>query len=265
MLAVQIQKIVLIGAGRLATHLGLAFSKQGLNVVQVYNRSPENGRKLANRIGASYTNEIREITLAADLYILAVSDSTLSDLASDLRFNDKMVVHASGTVAMDVLAPISANIGVFYPVQTFSQNRRIDFRKIPVCIEANSKSGEALLTVLAGKLSQRVNCLDSDKRRLLHLGAVFASNFTNYLYAVTENILVEHGIPIDLLEPLILQTARNVKRGNLYQSQTGPAIRGDEKVLEKQRELLAEHPDYLEIYNLITKNIIKNRSLHGKL
>ena len=265
MLAVQIQKIVIIGAGRLATHLGLAFSKQGLNVVQVFNRSPENGQKLAARIGAAFIPEIKGLTLSADLYILAVSDSALSDLASDLRFKDKMVVHASGTVAMDVLAPISANIGVFYPLQTFSKSRRIDFRRIPVCIEANSKRGEAQLTALAGKLSQRVYCLDSEKRRLLHLGAVFASNFTNYLYSVTEDILVEHGIPIDLLEPLIIQTARNVMRGNLYQSQTGPAVRGDEKVLEKQRELLAQHPDYLEIYNLITKNIIKSRSQHGKL
>lgn len=263
--AKQIQEIVIIGAGRLATHLGLAFFKLGLKIGQVYNRTPEKGRRLANRIGASFTQDIKEITLTADIYFLAVSDFALEDLAAKLRLKKKLVIHTSGTMEMDILLPVSSNYGVFYPVQTFSQNRKIDFSKIPVCIEGSSKIAEQQLTVLAKKLTQHVCYLTSDKRRLLHLGAVFASNFTNFIYAATEEFLLSNEISFDLLEPLILQTARNAKHGNLIQYQTGPAMRGDIKVLEKHRELLSDHPDHLEIYNLITKNIIKYKSLYGKL
>jgi predicted short-subunit dehydrogenase-like oxidoreductase (DUF2520 family) len=265
MLPMQLLEIVIIGAGRLATHLGLAFYKQGLNTVQVYNRTPEKGGRLALRIGASFTDNVHEITLLADIYILAVSDSVLEELASKLRLKNKLVIHTSGTVEMNILAPVSSNIGVFYPVQTFSPNRRIDFQKIPICIEWNSTTAQELLTTLAEKLSKSVFHLTSDQRRILHLGAVFSSNFTNFMYAVTEELLLAHEIPFELLEPLILQTARNVKHGNLLQCQTGPAVRGDIKVLDKHRELLSDHPDYLEIYNLITENIIKLKFLHGKL
>lgn len=265
MQAAKTQEIVIIGAGRLATHLGLAFDKAGLNVVQVYNRTPEKGRRLAVKIGASFATDIQDIILNADVYILAVADSVLEDLALKLHMKNKLVVHTSGTMQMDILAPISKNIGVFYPVQTFSQGNRIDFRKIPVCIEGNSKASEEKLTILAKKLTQSVHCLNSDKRRLLHLGAVFACNFTNFMFAVTEEFLLAHEIPFSLLEPLILQTARNAKRGNLFQSQTGPAMRGDLKVLDKHRELLSGYPDYLEIYNLISENIIKHKLLHAKL
>lgn len=263
MRADQIQKIVIIGAGRLATHLGLAFFQHGLKIVQVYNRTPEKGRKLAGRLGASYTDDLNELVLTADLYILAVSDSILEHLSSVLRLSAKLVVHTSGTMDMEVLKPISANIGVFYPLQTFSNSRKILFRNIPVCIEANSKGAELKLTDLAAKLSQRVYLLASDKRRVLHLGAVFVNNFTNFILAAGEELLLSHEIPFDLLEPLILQTTRHVKHGNLIQYQTGPAVRGDIKVLEKHRELLSDFPDYLEIYNLITENIIKHKTRHG--
>lgn len=256
---------MIIGAGRLATHLGLSFFRHGLNIVQVYNRTPEKGKKLAGRIGATFTADIQEIKPDADLYILAVTDFVLEDLASKLRLKDKLVVHTSGTMAMDILAPISANIGVFYPVQTFSPNRRIDFRKVPVCIEGNSSNSEQQLTELAKRLSQHVCLLSSDQRRVLHLGAVFASNFTNFILAAAEELLLTNEIPFDLLKPLILQTARNVQHGNLMQHQTGPAVRGDTKVLQKHREMLADHPDYLEIYNLLSKNIINHTNLHGKL
>jgi predicted short-subunit dehydrogenase-like oxidoreductase (DUF2520 family) len=264
-LAGQIHNIVVIGAGRLATHLCLAFFKHGLKVVQVYNRTPEKGKKLADRIGASFTDQIPEIVMNADLYILAVSDAVLDDFSSKLRLKDKLVVHTSGTLEMDVLTPISANIGVFYPLQTFSPGSRINFKNLPVCIEANSPGSARRLAGFAEKLTQSVHFLDSDKRRVLHLGAVLSANFTNFLYAVTEELMLSHEIPFELLWPLILQTAKNARHGNLAQSLTGPAVRGDIKVIEKHLELLSDHPDYMEIYKLITTNIIKHKSLHGQL
>jgi predicted short-subunit dehydrogenase-like oxidoreductase (DUF2520 family) len=266
-LATQLEtpEIVIIGAGRLAFHLGVAFAGHGLPVVQVYNRTAEKGRRLAAKIGSAFTDHMDEITPDAGLYILAVSDSIIEEVASRLRLKDKLVVHTSGTVHMDILSRVSANIGVFYPVQTFTQNRRVDFRNVPLCVEANSEKSTDELTRLAGILSQNVYQLDSDKRKILHLGAVFACNFTNFIYAVAEEILLENDMPFDLLKPLILQTARNVSYGDLILNQTGPAVRGDDKVLDKHREMLANHPDYLEIYNLISNNIIKHKSLHGKL
>ncbi len=265
MSALQAREIVLIGAGRLATHLGLAIVEQGLKVAQVYNRNAAAGRKLADKTGAFFTDDIREITLHADLYILAVSDSALEELAAKLRLSDKTVVHTSGTMEMGILAPVSTSIGVFYPVQTFAPDRNIDFRQVPVCLEGNSQAAVDLLTVFAKGLTQHVYYLNSEQRRILHLGAVFASNFTNYIYAVSEELLAVHEIPFDLLKPLIIHTAQNVIHGNLIQSQTGPAARGDKRVLEKHRELLLNHPDYLTIYNLISSNILKHQSLHGKL
>lgn len=261
----KIHKITILGAGRLATQLGLAFSRKGLTMVQVYNRTPEKGIRLAKRIGASFTSDIRMITPDADLYILAVADSVVEELASGLRLKRKLVAHTSGTMRMDILEPVSKRIGVFYPVQTFSQNRSVDFRKIPLCIEGNSKEVEEQLAELARKLTLNVHLLDSDRRRVLHLGAVFSSNFTNFIYAATEELLQLHDIPFSLLEPLILQTAGNIKQGNPSQFQTGPAVRGDNKVLDKHREMLADRPNYLEIYNLITENIIKNNRRNGEL
>jgi predicted short-subunit dehydrogenase-like oxidoreductase (DUF2520 family) len=260
-----IQNIVIIGAGRLGTHLGVAFYKLGLNICQVYNRTPGQGEKLASRVRAEYISDLSDVVPDADVYLLAVSDSVLEELALKLRLKNNLVVHTSGTVDMDVLSPISGRIGVFYPVQTFSPNRRINFNKVPVCIEGNSKLVEQHLIMLARKLTQKVHCLDSEQRRILHLGAVFASNFTNFIYAVTEELLISSDIPFNLLEPLIHQTIQNIRHGDVFQSQTGPAMRGDTKVLDKHREMLSQHPDYLEIYNLITNNIIKYKSLHGKL
>ena len=258
-------EIVIIGAGRLATHLGLAFFRKGLKVAQVYNRTADKGQKLAKKLGASFINDLSEVTLSADLYFLAVSDSVLEDLSSRLRLRDKLVVHSSGTMGMEILTPISSNIGVFYPVQTFSHNKRINFRKVPVCIEGNTKFSVEQLEILAGKITDSVHYLNSDKRRILHLGAVFASNFTNFLYAVTEELLLAHDIPLTFRESLILKTAMNVRQGKLITSQTGPAVRGDDKVLDKHRMMLADHPEYLAIYNLISDNIIKHKLLHGKL
>ncbi|MFZ4523445.1 MAG: Rossmann-like and DUF2520 domain-containing protein [Bacteroidales bacterium] len=265
MLNGEFEEIVIVGAGRLAKHLGLALFEQGLKIIQIYNRTPESGRDLAGKVGAAYTDDLQKINSGADLYILAVADSVLEDLSSVLRLDGKLVVHASGTIDMDVLSPVSLNRGVFYPLQTFSQNGSVDFRRVPICIEGSSQESLRQLKTLADKISRNVHYLNSEKRRILHLGAVISSNFTNFLYAITEDLLRSNEIPLSLLEPLIQQTAGNVKHGNLFLSQTGPAARNDYKVLEKHRELLAGYPDFLEIYNLLSENIINYKPPHGKL
>ncbi|MEI7500650.1 MAG: DUF2520 domain-containing protein [Bacteroidota bacterium] len=261
----KIQDIVLIGAGNLATHLGMALYRNKFNVVQVYNRSPLKGRKLAAKVGAEFIADIRTITLNADIYILAVTDTVIGEIAMKLTLKDQLVVHTAGTIDMNVLAEASENIGVFYPVQTFSGRRKVDFKRVPLCLEANSKYSESQLTDFANIISRNVRLVDSTNRKIIHLSAVFASNFTNFMNVIAEDLLNDHEISFKLLKPLIKRTFQNIKSDNLFRYQTGPAFRGDGQVLQKHRELLSAHPEYLELYNLISNNIIKYKVLHDKL
>ncbi len=249
----------------MASHLGLALVGQGIKVVEVYNRTPGTGKNLADRLDARFIADINAITRTADLYVLAVADSAITTLIGSLRLKDKLVVHTSGAVEMEILSQVSENIGVFYPLQTFAACRETGFRGIPVCLEANTEQGKQQLEDLAKKLTDIVHFVDSGNRKLLHLAAVFAANFTNFMVTVAEDLCLAQGIPFELLKPLIRQTAENISHGNVFQHQTGPAYRGDHDVLANHRALLANHPDYLEIYNLISSNIIKYKTVHGKL
>ncbi len=261
----RIQDIVLIGAGNLATHLGLALVSHGFNVLQVCNRTPDKGRELALRVGAEFIAEPADLSPGADLYSLAVGDSPIGMVAKSLSLKNQLLVHTAGTIPMNILSAGSENYGVFYPLQTFSHERNIDFRTVPLCIEANSKISENQLLELAKSLSSKVQLLDGDQRKMLHLSAVFASNFTNFMQVIAADLLIENHLSFDLLKPLIRQTMQNVRQDHVFSHQTGPAFRGDHAVLEKHRELLAAHPGYLDIYNLISDNIIKYKTLHGKL
>ncbi|MFH1161552.1 MAG: Rossmann-like and DUF2520 domain-containing protein [bacterium] len=260
-----IKHIVLLGAGNLATHLTRAFTKKGYHILQVYNRTPGHGKKLARNAGAAYIGSLEQLDRNADLYILAVNDSAIREIAGRIRIDRGLVVHTSGSVRMDELATASPNYGVFYPLQTFRKDKRISFGKLPVCVEANSQEGEKALLHLAGQVSSNVHLINSEQRKVLHMTAVFAGNFSNFMYAIAEELLQKHGIPFDLLKPLIRQTASNVKHTGLFSLQTGPAIREDFHVLEEHRELLAEHAVYMEIYDLISKSIIKQKRKNGKL
>lgn len=261
----KIQDVVLIGAGNLAAHLGLALHRQGFRVVEVCNRTREKGMHLARKVGAEFIADPRNITRHADLYMLVVADAAISEVALSLPLRHQLVVHTSGTMDMKVLSEVSDNFGVFYPLQTFSPRRRINFKKVPVCLEANSAKGLELLSEIAHSLSEDVRVIDSDHRKMIHLSAVFASNFTNFMYVIAEELLEEHKIPFDLLKPLISQTVQNVRKNHLFQYQTGPALRGDRAVLDNHRALLTSHPGYLELYDSISNNIIKYKALHGKL
>ncbi len=261
----DIQSAVIIGAGNLASQLGMALTGHGVRVAEVFNRSKDPGMKLASKLGARYVAGLKELSPDADLYILAVSDAAIPLVAAELRAGDKIVVHTSGTIPMGILDGTSVNTGVFYPVQTFTKAAVAGFEGIPVCLETSTNYGGELLKGLAEKLTRLVYFIDSDRRRVLHLAAVFACNFSNFMNAVAEDILVPQDIPFELLVPLIRQTAENAGRGNVFGLQTGPAVRGDLQVLASHRELLASDPGYLEIYNLISSNIIKYKSIHGKL
>jgi predicted short-subunit dehydrogenase-like oxidoreductase (DUF2520 family) len=260
-----ISTVVIIGAGNLGTHLARVFRAEGIGVLQIFDRNPSRAEKLAHETGCETGSLPDQILNGADLYLLSVSDSAIEEVAQRIGMPGRLMAHCSGAVPMDVLKGFSEHYGVFYPLQTFSADRSVSFAGIPVCVEANHEESLEMLTALAKKISGNVHRIDSRRRALLHLTAVFANNFTNFMYTAAEEILKEAGLPFDLLGPIIAETAASAREGSAFARQTGPAIRGDHTVMDKHREILSEFPEFLELYNLISQNIIKFRKLHGQL
>ncbi|MFH1319828.1 MAG: Rossmann-like and DUF2520 domain-containing protein [Bacteroidota bacterium] len=267
------KNIVMLGAGNVATHLGMALKEAGYNIVQVFSRTERSASQLAGRLATEYTNDIKKITSGADIYIIAVKDGAITTVvetlqlvrqladATSLQING-LIVHTSGTISIDVLKDVSENIGVFYPLQTFSKNVvetrcsvSLLFKNIPICIEANNKSNEDILLNLAGSISENVHLINTQQRKLLHLAAVFACNFSNHMYAVAEDILKKGNLPFDMLKPLIIETANKIENNSPNDMQTGPAIRGDQMIMVEHLEYLAELPEYREMYKLISESI----------
>jgi predicted short-subunit dehydrogenase-like oxidoreductase (DUF2520 family) len=252
-----IQKIVIIGAGSVATNLAIALYYKGFTIVQVLNRSLGNAQLLADRVNASYTDNFEDISSDADLYIIAVKDSKISVIAEKIKLAQKLIVHTSGSIPMDELKCISDNYGVFYPLQTFSKTEIIEFTGIPICIEANTADNESVLLQLAFNLSGNVQKITSTQRKILHISAVFVSNFSSYLYLSAFKILEENQLSFDLLKPLILRTAEKVQHQLPLETITGPARRNDVAVMEEHKKQLTDKPDLQEIYQLISENIVK--------
>jgi predicted short-subunit dehydrogenase-like oxidoreductase (DUF2520 family) len=255
----KIKNIVLIGAGNVATQLAFALEKAGSQILQVYSRSTNSAETLANDLYTDFTTDVKNIMSGADLYIVSVSDDAVKPLTNDLFFGDKLVVHTSGSLSIDEVKPMSMNYGVFYPLQTFSKTRKANFETIPICIEANNVETEKLLMDLANSISGKVLKVNSEKRKLFHLAAVFACNFPNFMYATAEQILKDSNLDFDLLRPLISETAAKVQTMTPAEAQTGPAKRGDEDIINQHLDLLNEFPGYKEIYQLISSEIQKNK------
>ncbi|MCX6245388.1 MAG: DUF2520 domain-containing protein [Bacteroidetes bacterium] len=252
-----IRKIVILGAGRLATNLSVAIRKKGYEIAEVYNRTERHGTTLARKLKARYVSEPELLTKEADLYILAVSDGAIPEVLSHLKCGNQLLVHTSGSAGMDVLKTSSSRHGVIYPPQTFTMKRLVNFRSVPLCIEGNSAETAEQLTSFAATLSDQVFSINSDQRKILHLAAVFANNFTNFMYVIAQELLTEKGMDFRMLEPIIRLTAARTASGNVAEKQTGPAIRGDMDTMREHLALLSGHPDYKEIYELISQRIIE--------
>ena len=160
-------KIILIGSGNLATQLGTSLHSSGYFISQVYSPQLKNATLLAKKVKAEAINNLKDIDTTATIYIIAVKDDAIATVAKQLKLNDKMVVHTSGSVSMDVLKNISKNIGVFYPLQTFSKTKKANFKTIPICIEANNKSTLENLTFFAKSISTKVENINSAQRQQL--------------------------------------------------------------------------------------------------
>lgn len=255
----MIRRVVLLGAGRVAVQLGPALQQAGVEVVQVYSRTAERADALASLLCCSHTDDLSAIFDHADLYVLAVSDAAIPAIAKSLVGHlpaRSPIVHTSGATSVAVIQPHFAQAGVFYPLQTFSEGRPVDWSDIPFCLEATTPELLEDLRLLAQKISSRVYEVSSEQRATLHVAAVFANNFSNYLFSIAEEIGQAKKLPFDLLRPLILETARKVQEQSPADAQTGPAVRKDRKTIERHLLYLQQHhPEYVSLYQMLTEGI----------
>lgn len=249
--------VVLLGTGNVATHLFHAFSaSENIEIRQIYNHSEESLSFFPANIKT--TTSINEL-LDADIYILALKDDVISKIAPHLKSKKGLVAHTSGAVSLEALKDLERN-GVFYPLQTFSKELQVDYRKIPFCIEATHPEDLELLKEMAGEISEKMYEISSPQRKKLHLAAVFVCNFVNHMYSIGEDICEENDIPFEILWPLIQATARKVYTSSPKSVQTGPAIRNDQTTINAHLDLISKQENK-EIYKLLTQAI---QNFNGK-
>lgn len=250
-------KIVIVGAGNLATHLSLALQHSGHEMLQVYSRTETSAKLLASRLECPYTTELASIVTNGDLYIFSVKDAVLPSIVETVcpRIEGKVFLHTAGSMPINLFAAVAQHYGVLYPMQTFSKNRTVDFSEIPCFLEASDEDTMQLMEQIAKTISRRVYKMDSDTRRYLHLSAVWACNFVNHCYDIASELLNKHDIPFDVLLPLIDETARKVHELSPRQAQTGPAVRFDENVLNAQQQLMGDDEIRQELYRKISESI----------
>ena len=254
--------IVFIGAGNLATNLAKALYHKGFRIVQGYSRTMESARTLAEKVEAEYTTDLQEISKDAKLYIVSLKDAALVDLLPQITEGKQssLLVHTAGSIPMSIWEGHAERYGVFYPMQTFSKQRTVDFRQIPVFVESNSAEDTRTLKDIASVLSENVYEADSEQRKSLHLAAVFTCNFTNHMYALAAGLLKKYGLPFEVMLPLIDETARKVHELEPRLAQTGPAVRYDENVIGEHLQMLSDEPDMQELYRLISESIHRQNS-----
>ncbi len=249
------KNIVIIGSGNVATHLAIAFLKAGHRITAVISRNENNAAQIAEKTKSKYSSDFNDIPAASDFIILAVKDEAVAEIASKPNAGNAIVAHTSGSVEMNVFQNHAANFGVFYPLQTFHKEKELEIREVPFCIEGNNETTANALSELAKSISSNIHFVSSENRKVLHVAAVFACNFTNHFYTIAENILAEKNLSLDILRPLIKETALQVMDKNPSQLQTGPAVRGDEKIMQQHLNYLAAKPELAELYKKMSVSI----------
>lgn len=262
-------ELVFVGAGRLATQLAQALSdKGGHRIVAVYSRTMASAQALAQKVGAEAADSLSALLhhlpfpdngvkgQRADAIIIAVKDDALPTVASQIaNLNPSCpVFHTAGSIPAATLGDIT-HYGVIYPMQTFSKERRVDFSRVPFFIEASDDETLAVARAIAASVSSSVTVTDSEQRRRLHLAAVFACNFANHCYTLAADILENCGLDFTVMLPLIEETAAKVETMHPRESQTGPAVRYDQTVMQQQMQMLADMPVAQQVYRLMSDSI----------
>lgn len=246
--------VVIIGSGNVANHLILAFcNHKSIDLVQVYSRKSSLFPDCLP--DTKITHDLSSLA-KADVYIIAVSDNAIAEISSKLPFGNRLVVHTSGSMPLEILDKKN-NRGVFYPLQTFSKEKEIKFNQVPICIEATQKKDLEILNELASKVVEKTYKISSEQRKSLHIAAVFVSNFVNHLYKIGNDICTEKNVPFEILKPLIEETANKINFLSPSQAQTGPAKRKDTKTIEEHLNSIKDE-NQKEIYKLLTQSIINH-------
>lgn len=248
-----------IGSGNVATHLAMAFYQAGFNIEQICSHTEENAKTLASQVGAGFLTKVGALK-PVDLVVVSVKDDAIALVLRQLKGIQATIVHTSGATPLNVFNGFFESYGVLYPLQTFSKSVNVDFKKVPLCIEAVNDKVLNLLITIGKTLSNNVRHVSSEDRKQLHLAAVFACNFTNHMYAVGKEILEKANLSFDLLIPLIEQSTEKIKQYDPKQMQTGPAVRGDQKIMKAHMELLKDREDLKEMYDFLSKSIKKMHS-----
>lgn len=249
-------RIVCLGSGNVASHLAIAFKSAGMEIIQVWSRDFSHACKLANSIHGQPIDSLKLVDRSADLYLIAVKDDAIQEVASSLVGVPGLVVHTSGATSIDVLAGL-AQYGVFYPLQTFSKHKDLNLSGTPFCLEGSSEHAYAIMEEAASIIGASNYRIDTEQRKILHLAAVFACNFTNHLYHLANTLLETNDLPFNLLKPLIMETALKVQDEMPITVQTGPAVRNDGQTMKNHLELLEHKPELREIYEILSNSIKK--------
>lgn len=247
-------KVVFIGAGNVATHLSMAMKNAGFSVRQIFSRSENSAKTLAEELNSNYTTDTKAIISDADIYVFSLKDDALPEIIAAIPSNNGLWLHTAGSVPMNIFHGYTTHYGVIYPMQTFSKQRKTDLSKVPFFIEGNTEETENKVNDIALTLSTHVTRMTSDKRRYLHLAAVFACNFSNHMYALAAQILEKQNIDWKILQPLIDETANKLYAMKPEAAQTGPAIRYDRNVIERHLAMLEDNKTQ-ELYAMISDSI----------
>jgi predicted short-subunit dehydrogenase-like oxidoreductase (DUF2520 family) len=230
----------LVGAGNVAWHMGRALSQNGYVIKQVLDRTASSSKQLARELKAESSGTPEDGTAGTDACLICVSDDAITSVIKQLKPGNCLLMHSAGSVPLDVFRNNAANYGVLYPLQTFTKGRPLDYSRIPILIEANTPENLSMINQIASSVSHHVMEANSTQRLFIHLAAIFASNFSNHMYA---------------LKPLIAETTAKAMDMSPLKAQTGPALRGNVKVIEKHLELLKDHPRLQELYRMISEDI----------
>lgn len=256
------KKIVIIGSGNVATHMAIALFTKEQTILQIYSRQLTHAEDLAKKVQAHAINDLKNLRADADIYIISVKDDAIGNVAARIKHNippSSIVVHTAGSVPLAVVAEHSEHAAVLYPMQTFTKSRTIDFSQIPCFIEATDDETFDLIENLARSISDKVAAADSTQRKALHLAAVFACNMVNHCYHLAEYILEEADLDFSLLYPLISETASKAQALSPRQAQTGPMVRNDRTVMDRQLAMLHDD-DMKEIYEAMARSIYKHHN-----
>lgn len=250
-------KVAVIGSGNVAWHLARALEDSGHFITDIYSRRLANAETLATRLYETRVTDSLDLSASeAEIFLIAVTDDVVEEVASMLEVPSYAIVaHTSGTQSLELLSKYHDNCGIFYPLQTFTKGISLDFKDVPICIEAAYGPAKKILTKLAQSISREVFSVNSEDRKVLHVAAVFACNFSNHMLSIAQDILEDHDLDFELLQPLIVETVNKALTMGPMEAQTGPAKRGDNEILKEHLKFLKYDQAYRKIYELLSEHL----------